>query len=100
MLRVLYWVVTIPYALIIALFAIAIPYCAVTFIQGGLPRAKSWLIHIQIEGGPNMYWNQADDYWTWPHTLRLILIYTVCGIALWAVRRRLRRFIMSRDFEL
>ena len=42
-LRVLYWIVTIPYALIIAFFAIGIPYCAVAFIQGGLPRVKSWL---------------------------------------------------------
>jgi hypothetical protein len=89
-LRVLYWIVTIPYALIIAFFAIGIPYCAVAFIQGGLPRVKSWLIHIQIEGRPIMYW-KADDYWTWPHTLRPILILTVCGIALWAGRRRLRR---------
>jgi hypothetical protein len=91
MLCILYWVVTIPYALIIALFAIAIPYCVVAFIQGGLPRVKSRLIHIQIEG--TMYWNKADDYWTWAHALRPILIYTACGIALWAVRRRLRRFL-------
>jgi hypothetical protein len=48
--RVLYWIVTIPYTLIIAFFAIGTPYCAVAFVQGGLPRVKSWLIHIQIEG--------------------------------------------------
>ena len=92
-LRVLYWIVTIPYALIIAFFALGTPYCAVAFIQGGLPRVKSWLIHIQIEGRPIEYWNKADDYWTWAHALRPILIYTACGIALWAVRRRLRRFL-------
>jgi hypothetical protein len=28
-LRVLYWIVTIPYTLIIAFFAIGTPYCAV-----------------------------------------------------------------------
>jgi hypothetical protein len=101
--RVLYWIVTIPYALIIALFAIGTPYCAVAFVQAGLPRVKSWLIHIQIEGRPIMYWNEADDYWTWPHTLRPILILTVLGIALWAVRRRLRspisHLIMRRNFD-
>jgi hypothetical protein len=100
-LRALYWIVTIPYALIIAFFAIATPYCAVVFLQGGLPRVKSWLIHVQIEGRLN--WNESDDYWTWPHTLRPILILTVLGIALWAVRRRLRspifHLIMRRDFD-
>jgi hypothetical protein len=87
--HLLYWVVTIPYALIVVFFAIGISSCVVAFIQGGLPRVKSWLIHIQIEGGPIMYWNKTDDYWTWPHTLRPILICAVWGIALWAVRRRL-----------
>jgi hypothetical protein len=99
-LRVLYWIVTIPFALLIALFAIGIPYCAVAFIQGGLPRVKSWLIHIQIEGDPDRSWSKANDYWTWHHTLRPILILTVCGIALWAVRRLLcADFIMSRDSD-
>lgn len=77
-----------PIALIIAFFTIATPYCAVVFLQGGLPRVKSLLIHVQIEGRLN--WNEANDYWTWPHTLRPILILTVIGIAFWAVRRRLR----------
>ena len=69
-LRVLYWIVTIAYALIIAFFALGAPFCIVAFIQGGLPQVKSWLVHVQIEGRPIGYWNKADDYWTWPHTLR------------------------------
>jgi hypothetical protein len=102
-LRILDWIVTIPYALIIAFFAIGLPYCAVAFVQGGLPRVKSCLIHIQIEGRPIMYWNEANDYWTWPHALRPILILCALGIALWAVRLRLRRslphLIVRPDFD-
>jgi hypothetical protein len=48
-LRVLYWIVTIPYALIIAFFAIGTPYCALALVQGGLPRVKSWLSTFRMK---------------------------------------------------
>lgn len=86
--RTLYWIVTIAYALTIAFFAIAIPYCVVNFIRGGMPWVKAWLIHIQIEGCADCW---REDNWTWPHVLKPIINYAALGIALWAARRLLHR---------
>ena len=86
--RILYWIITIPYALTIAFFAMAIPYCIVNFIRGGLPWVKAWLIHIQIEGCADCW---TKDYWPWPLVLRPILLAGGLALALWTARRLLRR---------
>jgi hypothetical protein len=86
--RVLYWIVTILYALTLTFFAIAIPYCVANFIRGGMPWVKGWLIHIQIEGRVDSW---REDDWTWPHILRPVLVCAALGIALWTARRLLRR---------
>jgi hypothetical protein len=88
--RGLYWVLTIPYVLVIAFFAVAIPYSAAEFFQGGLPGVKIWLIHIQTEGCLACM-SLANDYWTWPHTLRPVLVSLVLAVGLWAARRVLQR---------
>jgi hypothetical protein len=87
--RALYWIFTVPYVLILTVFAIAIPYATIDFIRGGLPEVKRWQIHLRVEGMPTE-WSHGPGYWTWSRILIPYLCYFAAGIALWAIRRFLR----------